>query len=180
MWREKLREALADWASVIMLTLTVDPSDYEGPEDAYRKIGKQRRVAETIKKLHAREAIKSRRFTQTLEFHKSGWPHWHVLVESTFVDKHLLQRLWDRGHCWVSKHDFMSVDHAINYATKYIVKTSEEEPFWFPDWVLDYSGNIRRFSTSRGLCPTRKLKKPKHDAKPRIRIRKTARMRSEQ
>jgi len=180
-WREKLKAALHSWNSVIMLTLTLDPKDYSGPEEAYREVGKKRAVAELMKKLHKRGMVDTREFTLTMEFHKSGWPHYHVLVRSTFVEKHELQRLWKRGHCWVSKGDFESVEHAINYATKYIVKTSEEEPFWFPEWVLDFKGNLRRFSTSRGLCPTLRNKSKKNpDSKPRIRIRKTARQRSVQ
>lgn len=184
-WREKLRPALAHWKSVMMLTLTLDRSRHESPEAGYRYVGKKRSVSELIKKLHKRKMIRSREFTTTLEFHKvekSGWPHYHVLVDSSFVDKHELQRLWGLGNCWYSKHEFKSISHAINYATKYISKTSEDddEEFWFPEWVLDFKGNMRRFSTSRGLCPSGRKRKKKADGeKTRPRIRKTGRQRSE-
>lgn len=170
------------WKSVIMLTLTVDPKLFDSPWDALEAVGKKRGISELTKALHRKGQIRSREFTCTLEFHKSGWPHWHVLVDSNFVDKHVMQSIWKRGNTWVSKHDFATVEHAINYATKYIVKTEEDrEAFTMPGWVLDYKGNIRRFSTSRGLCPTRKHKKKKDDGEvKRVRVRKTGRQRTEQ
>ena len=164
-----------------MLTLTVDPKDYASPKEAYEYVGKKRRVAETIRELKRKRLLKNAEFTVTLEFHKSGWPHWHVLIESKFVCKHKLQSAWRLGNCWVSKGDFDDVGHAINYATKYIVKTNddEEKEFLFPDWVLDYAGNVRRFSTSRGLCePLRPKKKRDPAKKKRPRLRRTGRQRA--
>ena len=180
-WRERLREALAGWKNVLMLTLTVDPKEYSSPKEAYEYVGKSRRVAETIRKLNRNGLLPNKHFTLTLEFHKSGWPHWHVLIESRFVCKHKLQEAWKLGNCWVSKGDFDDVGHAINYATKYIVKTADddENEFLFPDWVLDYEGNMRRFSTSRGLCkPLRKRKKRDPSKKTRARKRRTGRERA--
>lgn len=161
MWREKLRDGLKHWRSVLMLTLTVDPKRYENAESAFIEIRQKRRVAELIRKLNRDGVLKTREFTKTIEFHKNGWPHYHLLVEASFVSKYKLQAAWKIGHCWVSKNDFESMDHAINYATKYIVKTDEDDGFAFPDWVLDFKGKVFRFSTSRGLCNTRKQPKRK-------------------
>lgn len=176
-WREKLRPALKHWNSVMMLTLTLDQTKFDSPWDALETVGKKRAVSELIKELNRVGLLKSREFTCTIEFHKNGWPHYHVLVDCKFLCKHKLQAKWKRGNCWISKHDFKSVEHAINYATKYIVKTTkaDENEFIFPEWVMDYKGNVRRFSTSRGLCPTRKYKKNHGDGKKRTRITKTGR-----
>lgn len=48
-----------------------------------------------------------------------------------------------------------SVEHAINYATAYLTGggKSRKKELELPEWVLNYQGNLRRFSTSRGLCP---------------------------
>ena len=197
----------------MMLTLTLDQSAYRDPEDALRTVGELRRIPKMIAKLHkiaeykttksfttekaiAKHAkrlllrkrckLRSREFTRTLEFHKpekGGWPHWHLLVDCKYLCKHLLQETWGLGNCWVSKHEFANVSHAINYATKYIVKTNAEsdddDEFLFPEWVYDYKGNIRRFSTSHGLCPTRKIKnRSKYDSNGkdvRVRVTKTGR-----
>ena len=184
-WREALRPALSCWTSVIMLTLTVDPANYETPEAAYLDVGKRRAVSKLIAKLLRRKMIRSKEFTCTIEFHKSGWPHYHVLVDSSFVEKHELQKCWGLGHCWFSRHKFKTIAHAINYATKYISKTSkdDENEFWFPDWVLDFKGNMRRFSVSREISSRIRGGKPskrkKTDGKKRGRVRKSGRQRSE-
>ena len=179
-WRERLRPQVGQWESVMMLTLTIDQTKFDGPREAYEYVGKKRKISELIRKLHRDKVLITKRFTATLEFQKNGWPHWHLLVESRFVPKHDLQETWGLGNCHFSKRDFVDSSHAVNYATKYITKTSKEgDEFWFPDWVLDYPGNIRRFSTSRGLCPPdRRPARKKSTGKKRERKRRTGRQRS--
>lgn len=158
-WREKLRPVLRDWYGVSMLTLTVDPSKFTDPESAYREVQRKRSVAEMVRRLEREDWVRSRKFCYALEFHKpenGGWPHYHVLVESRFVPHGELKKSWKHGHVWVTAtRGKMSSDHAVNYATKYVAKAPEG----FPDWVLDFKGNLRRFSVSRGLVESRKSKK---------------------
>ena len=189
-WRERLRPAISRWKFVMMLTLTVDQdsevplkwSRYKSPRHAYESIGQKRRVAEMVKALHRDNWLRSRHFVNVIELQKNGWPHYHVLVESDYVPHAELSRRWGQGHVWFSKRDFEDSSHAVNYVTKYITKTSkDEDEFWFPDWVLDYPGNFRRFSTSRGLCPPiRKGKNKRSEPKGGTRIRKSGRQRATQ
>jgi len=163
-WRERLRPALKKWQAVSMLTLTLDPSKFDGPEQAFREVGKKRWVAECIRKLNRKNLLKSTSWVYALEFHKSGWPHWHVLVETPFIDKHKLQAAWARGNCWVSRsRGFKNSNHAVHYVTKYAIKSDAG----FPEWVLNYKGKLRRLSTSRGLCPAEPRPAPKYASKPR-------------
>jgi hypothetical protein len=164
----------------MMLTLSIDQELFGSPQEAYEHVGKKRKVSELVRKLHRDGVLISKRFTVTLEFQKNGWPHWHLLVESRFVPKHELQDAWGLGHVWFSKRDFDDASHAVNYATKYITKTAkDQDEFWFPDWVLDYPGNVRRFSTSRGLCPPdRRPAKRQPSGKTRPRITRSGRQRS--
>ena len=173
-----MRDGLKHWKHVMMLTLTLDPKRYNGPEDAFRSINKERRVATTIKSLHKRGHLGSREYTLTVEFHKSGWPHYHVLVPEQFVGKHELQRTWGRGVVWYSKHKMRSVAHAINYATKYITKTDEDGGWWFPDWVMDYDGAVRRFSTSHRLLPPERKPAKRKEGRKRGRRTRTPRERA--
>lgn len=150
-WREKLRPVLAKWEDISMITLTVDQSRFpEGPEAAYRYLQKKRAVAELVKKLVRRKLAYSKKWCYVIEFHrKGGWVHYHVLVESGFIPHDTLEKLWGKGFVWITRsRSFESSDHAVNYATKYIAKEGET----FPEWVLNFEGNLRRFSTSRGLC----------------------------
>lgn len=188
-WRERLRPALSHWRSVMMFTLTLDQSRHDGPEAGLRYVQENRSIAKLIKKLKKKKIIENDEYTVTLEFHVLGWPHWHVLVEASYVCKHKLQSNWGLGHCWFSKTKMTNVEHAINYATKYIVKTNngadDEKPpeFIFPDWVMDCKINLRRFSASRSLSKhwSRKFK-PKivdPDKPTRERITKTGRQKIE-
>jgi len=167
-----------------MLTLTVDQKKFDSPWQCMERVGELKSVPKMIGRLNKKGLLKNKEYTKTLEFHKKFWPHWHVLVESRFIPHAELVKAWRHGHCYISKHDFADVTHAINYATKYIVKTDEEssdeeKQFAFPEWCLDYKGNIRRFETSRGLCPTRKIKnRSKYDddkIEKRVRLTKTNR-----
>lgn len=154
-WRERLRPAIAKWREVSMLTLTLDPTSWESPEHAYRGVGKRRLVAELIRKLKRHDLLYSDRFAYSLEFHKSGWPHWHVIVESGYIPFQQLQECWAQGHTWISRSlKFKSASHAVHYVTKYALKADAG----FPEWVLSYQGRIRRISTSRGLCPVEATK----------------------
>ena len=204
MWRERLREHLGHWKSCIMFTLSLDRTGnlpksaiadsilngkalpYCCPESGLEFVQRRRSIPKLIAKLEKSGALKSREYTVTLEFHKSGWPHWHVLVDSKFVCKHELQRAWKLGVCWFSKpKGFESTEHAINYATKYVVKTTDpdddddnREEFVFPEWVMDKKTNLRRFSASRELSKrwSRGGRRVLSDDKPtKVRITKTGR-----
>lgn len=148
-YRERLRPAIKQWSCVLMLTFTLDRKLHIDGEAAYRHVQGKRLIAELMRKLDRLQLVKSRRFVYVIEFHKDGgWPHWHVLVESRYICKHKLQAMWGQGHVWVSRQRrFTSANHAVHYVTKYLAKVDHP----YPDWVLDYKGNFRRFSCSRGL-----------------------------
>ena len=165
-YRDLIRPAIADFERVLMLTLTVERK--ENPKDAYEKAQKDRAVSELIRALHRNKFLLSKRFFYVIEFHKDGYPHWHVIVESGFIPHSELKKRWARGHVWISagprnkSESFSSPDHAMNYVTKYLTKS---EPF--PKWVMEYEGNMRRFSTSRGLIREIKPRKKKSPLSPR-------------
>ena len=163
-WRERLRPVVASWAAVRMLTLTIDRSKWSGAEAAYHGIQKKRSVAEFVRKLNRPRCklAASREFFYAIEFHPNSpeWVHWHLALKPAGrwpnkgahdwipFQNHLAKK-W--GHGFVQASDCtenMSGEHAMNYLTKYIAKQDVEAP----KWVLDYAGNFRKFSTSRGLC----------------------------
>lgn len=146
--REKLRPVVEKWDSVLMATLTVDPKAFAGPYEAWRHIGEVRAISRTMQHLRRKKLLRGPEWFSVLEFHKSGWPHFHVLLNATFVEHAVLREGWALGHVSLSRSKgFESRDHAVNYATKYVMKPD----YIAPEWVLGMEGRIRRFSTSRGL-----------------------------
>ena len=183
-WREALRPVLAKWKSPMMLTLTCSGGKFSSPREAYEYVGKKRKISELVRYLHRNNWLHSKEFVYVIEFHQKkahqGWPHYHLQVDSNFVPKHLMQKNWGLGVTWFTQVKFADSRHAVNYITKYITKTSEDEneEFWFPDWVLDYPGNFRRFSTSHGLIKRKKKRRSTGDG-TRSRIMRTGRQRAE-
>lgn len=162
--RQRLTPVLATFERLLMVSLTLDQTLFESPEQAFRYVRKKRCLAEFVKALHRGGHIKSTRFVYVLEFQKNGWPHWHLLLETAFIPHDLAMRLWGRhrpvdagpvqpgrpalGFVSLNAPKFATAEHAANYATKYIVK---HPAGGYPDWVLDFDGKINRFQTSRGL-----------------------------
>ncbi len=128
----------------IMLTLTVDPKRFASPEEAHDAVA----AGKFIPRLLRLFGIKV--WVWVLEFHVSGWPHWHVLVDLSDRGPlrqadyrrlwHLWRDTWGLGRPDVRvKKDFETSSHAVNYVTKYLTKAPKGG---YPSWFL--AGKRRR------------------------------------
>lgn len=130
-----------------MWCVTCDQEKYSSPEEAYDSIRTREKVGKLIRKMGWRYAI------TVLEWHKSGWPHWHILVwEPTrrmYYCKHEVQRTWGEGNTWYTGSNGRSGERAINYLCKYMTKAQE---YPTPDWALDRH-NVRTLSSTRAWGP---------------------------
>jgi hypothetical protein len=147
-----------------MWTFTVDPKRFGGPLQAYRRVMKARIFSHLVNELNKRGYLYSRRYFWVMETHKNGWPHWHLLLDTNYVPFQEVAEIWNRlgtgdpeelfGRVQfskgpkASKGEFKSPMHAAFYAMKYVVKEPE---YGWPDWLLDYEGNVKRFSPSHGF-----------------------------
>lgn len=178
--RKRLIPELAKWQAIMMITLTIDPKLFAGPDTAWEHVKKRRSVAELVRGLKKLGLLLSNRFVCVVEWHKNGWAHFHLLIETRYVPFDVIARLWGRnrprsalkwegsylaasmkgmepefGTVRFSKRKFESPEHAAGYACKYLTKHPEQG---YPEWVLGYRGQIKRYSTSRGLLPGRRRK----------------------
>lgn len=84
-----------EWQSTRHVILTVDPELYESPSAAVRDLRKKRMLGECIKRLRRGVKVKVGahwvwkykpidvlRWAWFLEFHKSGFPHYHVFIQT--------------------------------------------------------------------------------------------------
>ncbi|MDA8563668.1 hypothetical protein N9L06_04360 [Mariniblastus sp.] len=170
--REKLIPTVAKWSGMVMLSLTINPGNFESAEAAYRYVTSNRLISRLVRELCRVGVLNSRNFFSVFEVQKNGNPHWHVLLETRFIPHAIISKIWNRwgtgkentkenpslGHAWISNPKFKNPKHAAHYATKYLVK--QPEAGW-PDWVLDYSGQIHRCSRSRGLFSHLERAEPK-------------------
>lgn len=186
--REKLEPELAGWSALQMWTLTVDPKLFDGPEAAYRYVRENRCIARVVRALKREGWLDSERWICIVEWQEhTEMAHYHLLLETSYVPFERIAELWGQfrpasapiwqgsyarslegqepefGHVRFSKGrgsrggTFKSRSHAARYVCKYLTKVPDHG---YPDWVLAFDGQIRRFSTSRGLLPSKPRRKP--------------------
>lgn len=153
----------------MMLTLTLDPDLFDSPEAAWRYVREHRCIAVMMQRLDRWGLVKSREFFAVVEWQKkSEMPHWHVLVDASFIDIERVREAWNRNwKGWQQRiaagrpgfgavrysrkrgHGFKSAEHAANYASKYITKHPEQG---YPEWVMQSGSRaVHRYSASRGF-----------------------------
>jgi hypothetical protein len=123
---------------VQMWTLTLDPKRWSSPQEAWEWVGEHRRVGEMMRRLGVRY------YVVVLEWHRSGWPHWHVLiwepVERMRLEYRAALDAWGLGivrySCrWRDEHGRWRqqpkpIEWAVRYVTKYLCKAKEDAPAW--------------------------------------------------
>ncbi|MEL6109164.1 MAG: hypothetical protein AAFU85_24415 [Planctomycetota bacterium] len=146
-----------------MWTLTIDPDLFDSPHEAYEYCRDKRVISVLVRKLRRRGVLLSPHYFCAVEWQKdTEMVHFHLLVNSKFIPFGTVCEIWnafrpaaagpvtgDRpgfGSVRFSVKRFCDASHAINYATKYVVKTPEHG---WPEWVLESRRNIPRYQTSR-------------------------------
>jgi hypothetical protein len=83
--RERLQRRFAQFTSVYMVTLTLDPSFFAGPEEAYWFAQDKRFVARMVQQLRRWNYLKSPHYAVIFETQENGWPHWHLVLDAEYV-----------------------------------------------------------------------------------------------
>lgn len=142
----RLLPRLPDVSKRLFLTFTVNPALYDSPQHAFDESrDKLRRIFFRLKrgvqwegKLYRLDAP----YCVKVEFHRSGWAHFHVIFLTTrFLPGPLLNHLWGLGRTNVkriSNRDF-------HYLLKYVTKGGG-----LPEWILERK-RLRVFQSSRGF-----------------------------
>ncbi len=138
-----------------LLTLTVDRNNFGSCQAAHDFISDKGRIGLLMKRLGVELWV------WVLEFQQKtggGWPHWHILVDLADCPggKIDLERAWK---FWRDKWEIGGLDlqlkrcfhqprHAINYITKYFIKSPR---YGYPRWVLEFAKAIRLVAACRKL-----------------------------
>ncbi len=140
-----------------LFTLTVDRENFGSCQAAHAFVSSKGRIGLLMKRLGVKLWV------WVLEFQQKtgdGWPHWHILVDlADCPDGKLdLKRAWK---FWRDKWEIGGLDlrikrrfrkprHAINYITKYLIKSPK---YGYPRWVLESVKAIRLVAACRKLGP---------------------------
>jgi hypothetical protein len=166
--RLRLQPVLETFTGMMMVTLTVDPTLFETPRDAYEYMRERRCVARTIRDLYRWGYLHSQRYFYAVEWQKeTQQAHFHVLLDASYVPFSRLLESWSKhrppgagdvfgdrpafGTVFISVSKFEGgAVHAARYVTKYLIKPPE---YGFPPWVMQLGAEtrVRRYSTSRGF-----------------------------
>lgn len=185
--RERLIPQLATFERCIMITLTVDPKQFESPAAAHAYMQEKRCVSELMKSLKRTGYLSSGRYFCVKEFQKNTkQTHFHLLIDTPFIPIQIVREAWATfvpdsyirpegdnspvfGSVMFSAPRFSDARHAAMYATKYLIKTPDEG---WPDWVMQSKRRITRYTTSKGFWPQKEEPEPEykqpvgHDAPP--------------
>lgn len=152
---QRLLPRLPDVSRRLFLTFTVNPALYSSPRDAFDDSrDKLRRIFHRLKKGVEWEGKRYQLdapYCVKVEFHRSGWAHFHVIFLTTrFLPGALLNELWGLGRTNVKR----ITNRGFHYLLKYVTKGGG-----LPTWILDRK-RLRVFQSSRGfLRPLEKEEK---------------------
>ena len=156
---KRLMARMPDVSGKLFLTFTTSPRLFEGPESAFEHSrDRLRRIFYRLRKGVEWESKRYRidaPYCVKLEFHESGWAHFHVIfLTPRFLPGPLLNHLWGIGRTEVQRISTKE----FHYLLKYVSKSGE-----LPDWVLSRK-RLRVFQSSRGfLLPDERPKSPPTD-----------------
>jgi hypothetical protein len=106
-----------------LITLTIRPSCYKDPRDAYDQT--RRQLSQLSKGL--RLVLKEFEYLRVLEATKAGWPHYHLVARCPFIKQTVLSKMWQKLTN-APIVDVRRIDQAqgvFNYVMKYLAKQVE-------------------------------------------------------
>jgi len=122
-----------------LLTLTVDPSGYKSPREAFDLTRRQ------IPRLfhHLRKKFGSIEYLRVTELTKNGWPHYHFLIRSKYIPHKVIRDKWLEltGAKIVDIRQVKEHFKAYQYLAKYLSKMHK------------LAWTERHVSTSRNFFP---------------------------
>lgn len=148
---ETIRERLSlmRWDKVRQVVLTVNRE--KAPAETFETIRKTRAISKTIKKL----GLNGSNWLWVLEFHKGGYPHWHLFIETTrggsgMIGKKAIQRAWKHGLVWetyakTEKH--WKAITGYHKKTGYFAAETKQHQLELPEYLQD-SNRVRKYASN--------------------------------
>jgi hypothetical protein len=147
----KIRDRLGilPWDSVRQVVLTV--SRETPPDITMAKIRKNRAIPKMVRKI----GLSGARWLWVLEFHRGGFPHWHLFIETTrgksgMIGKKRVQKAWKYGLVWETYCKNKQHWEALcGYHRKngYFASESKQHQLELPDY-LKGQNRVRKFASN--------------------------------
>ena len=151
---KKLYPVIADFGNVLQVVLTVNRQQQPDPASAYSDL--REATKNLLSELRKDKIITDKRCVWFCEFHKDGFPHFHVLLNSPQSVFSEIESRYELG--FVRQRRFATAYDHLGYVTKQWSKSVVEN---LPEWVRHLGKRFDRFRTCNGFYGTsRKVKKP--------------------
>lgn len=165
-----LTKVLNTFKTVRMITFTLNPQLFTSPESALRYVRKRRCISECMRSLRKAGLLYSNRYFSVIEWHKrSDMAHFHVLVDAREINQAYIETRWNCFRPDGSIGDRFGTARITrrlrSILARYVVKNLVRNCNEVPTWLLDFEGQVPRFSPSRGFFAKRYSKT---SAEPRI------------
>ncbi|MBA7639514.1 hypothetical protein ES703_47172 [subsurface metagenome] len=161
-----------DWRSTRLVTLTIDPGQFKDGQDALEYVKEHKSIAGFIRNLkrvgkvkrgkewmQERKPVKVTKWIGFLEWHKNGYPHWHLLVEvkeqgiAGRIGQDVIHYYWPLGKI-IHETPIRSLKQWKNmvgyFGAHGYFKGDKDHQTTLPSWAMDIKGlRIRRVYGSR-------------------------------
>lgn len=162
-----IRERLSalNWRATRQVVLTVKRD--KPPEEYFSHIRKRKAIARLVKSMN----LSNCRWLWVLEFHRGGFPHWHLFIETTpgkegMIGKRFIQKRWKHGIVWetyAQSKDHWGAICGYHQKNGYFAAETKAHQLELPEYLLNET-RVRKFA-SNFKSPEEILRKPKTPAK---------------
>lgn len=164
---ETIRRRLTDldWRATRQIVLTVNRE--KAPEKSFHHIRERRAIARLVKSMELSEC----RWLWVLEFHKGGFPHWHLFIETKvgkegMIGKKFIQKRWKHGLVWETYAKSKEHWGAIcGYHRKmgYFAAETKAHQLELPEYLMDQT-RVRKYASNYMVSGGKTAKPPKTKA----------------
>lgn len=157
-----------DWRKVRQIVLTVDPEKFDSPSDAYEYVTGRKLIPNFLNNLKRTAGVQFKDWICSLEFHKDGFPHWHIMIEvfeagkAGMIGQENIHRYWGLGGI---REEFVRDERHWKKLTGYFgskgyfCEGGKDHQLNLPEWALDYDKKIRRWNGKHGKNISSKQRK---------------------
>ena len=166
-----------DWPRTREIVLTIRREGFEDGKEAYayamehklipgfmRNLQRGKKIKRGKDWVQEYEPVKVTKWLAFLEWHKDGFPHWHIIVETeqygrfSQIGEAMIHHYWPQA-VWVYENYFNSAEHwnkKVGYFGSHgYFQDDKEHQTRLPEWALNIPGlKIRRSTHSKRLTPT--------------------------
>lgn len=89
-----------NWRTTRHVTTTIDPKRWESAESAFDWMMEHKAIPQFIRDLRRTQGVIVTDYWWCLEWHKNGYPHWHILIETDrvgMIHGDVLRAAWKYG-----------------------------------------------------------------------------------